>query len=209
MRGPVTVYRGLYDGMADGVQSPLAAEPVAVFVGRHISEKGVTAVVPAVALARESFPELRCEIFGDGPDRPSVLRQIAEWHLEESVEAAGFVSEERLEEALARALCLVLPSKREGYGLIVVEAAALGVPSILVAGVDNAATELIQEGVNGFIAQSSSPDDLAEAIVRVRDAGPALRNSTARWYADHAVQLSLTSSVKLIERLQSAGEPTP
>ena len=204
MGGPVTVYRGLYDGPVADLAAPLAAEPVVVFAGRHIPEKRVTAVVPAVARARESIPELRCEIFGDGPDRAEVLRQIADRGLGEAVEAPGFVSQERVEQSLARALCLVLPSRREGYGLIVVEAAARGVPSIVVAGPDNAATELIEDGVNGFVVPSSSPEDIAGAIVRVRDAGPALRESTARWFAEHADELSLTSSVQLVSQLLAA-----
>jgi glycosyltransferase involved in cell wall biosynthesis len=106
-----------------------------------------------------------------------------------------------MEQALARALCLVLPSRREGYGLIIVEAAAHGVPSVVVAGEDNAATELIEEGVNGFVARTASPDDLAKAFQRVSDAGPALRDSTARWFADHAAELSLASSVEIVSRL--------
>ena len=47
---------------------------------------------------------------------------------------------------MASALCMVPPSRREGYGLVVVEAAARGVPSVVVADPDNAATELVQEG---------------------------------------------------------------
>lgn len=197
-RGPITVYRGLYAGTA---APPLAAEPVVVFAGRHIPEKRATAVVPAVARARESIPELRCEIFGDGPDRSEVLMQIAGYGLAGAVEAPGFVGQEQLERSLARALCLVLPSRREGYGLIVVEAAARGVPSIVVAGSDNAATELIEEGINGFVVPSESPDDIADAVVRVRDAGSTMRSSTARWFADHAAELSLASSMEIVSRL--------
>ena len=66
----------------------------------------------------------------------------------------------------------MLPSRREGYGLVVVEACAAGTPSVVVADPDNAATELIEEGVNGFVAPSASPEDLAAAILRVREAGP-------------------------------------
>ena len=51
---------------------------------------------------------------------------------------------------MRRALCLLLTSRREGYGLVVVEAASHGTPSVVVAGEDNAATELIEEGVNGI-----------------------------------------------------------
>jgi len=200
-RGHVIVYRGLYDGPIAGPTAPLPAEPVVVFAGRHIPEKRVTAIVPAIERAREAIPGLRCEIFGDGPDRDAVLRQIAEHDLGAFIDTPGFASRERLDHALARALCLVLPSSREGYGLVVVEAAARGVPSIVVAGADNAATEHIEEGVNGFVAPTSSPDDIAGAIVRIWEAGPALRESTARWFEDHAAELSLTGSVALVSRL--------
>jgi glycosyltransferase involved in cell wall biosynthesis len=203
--GPVTVYRGLYGGSVDDAESPFPADDVAVFAGRHIPEKRVTAIVPAIARARVSLPELRCRIFGDGPDREAVLRQIAESGLAAAVEAPGFVSRELLARSLSRALCLVLPSRREGYGLIVVEAAARGVPSIVVAGEDNAATELVEDGVNGFVVASPAPEEIADAIARVREAGPALRSSTARWYAEHAAELSLASTVALVSQLRVRG----
>jgi glycosyltransferase involved in cell wall biosynthesis len=206
VQGPVTVYRGLFDGEA---RVPVPADPVVVFAGRHIPEKRVPALVPAVARAREAIPELRCEIFGDGPDRGVVLRQIAEKGLAGIVEAPGFVARDRVEQSLASALCLVLPSRREGYGLVVVEAAARGVPSIVVAGADNAATELVENGVNGLVVESASPDDLAAAIVRIRDAGPSLRESTARWFSDHAAELSLTSAVAIVARLVAGTSSRP
>ncbi len=66
---------------------------------------------------------------------------------------------------------MLLPSRREGYGLVVIEAASRGTPSVVVAGPDNAAVELVDDGVNGFVAASASPEDLAAAIVRVSDGG--------------------------------------
>ena len=78
---------------------------------------------------------------------------------------------------------------------MVVEACAAGTPAVVVADPDNAATELIEEGVNGFVAPSASAEDLAAAIERVRAAGPALRASTAAWYAANARRLSLADSL--------------
>ena len=79
--------------------------------------------------------------------------------------------------------------------MIVVEAAARGVPSVVVREPDNAAIELIEEGVNGTVARSASPADLAEAIIRVHQAGPQMRESTAAWYRRNATRLSLSSSL--------------
>jgi glycosyltransferase involved in cell wall biosynthesis len=93
---------------------------------------------------------------------------------------------------------MVLPSRREGYGMIVVEAAAQGTPSVVVADADNAATELIEEGVNGFVAESAEPDELADAIVRVYEAGRDLRESTTAWFTSNAERLSLPHTLDTV-----------
>jgi glycosyltransferase involved in cell wall biosynthesis len=124
-----------------------------------------------------------------------VLALIESEGLRGVASAPGFVEREELEASLASALCMVLPSRREGYGLVVVEAAARGVPSVVVADPDNAATELVDEGENGFIAASAGPQDIADAILRVRAAGAPLRASTAAWFERNRDRLSLTSSL--------------
>jgi glycosyltransferase involved in cell wall biosynthesis len=197
VRGPVTLLRGQYEGgLARPTPGP--ADPVAVFAGRHIPEKQVTAIVPAIREARRDVPELRCSIFGDGPDRSTVLRQIEAAALTDAVEAPGFVDQDRIEHAFEHGLCLVLPSRREGYGLVVVEAMAHGMPAVVVAGPDNAAVELVEDGVNGMVARSASAADLADAIVRVFRAGSALRDSTAAWFERNASTLSLDSSLEKV-----------
>jgi glycosyltransferase involved in cell wall biosynthesis len=198
VRGEVTVLRGEYAGDAHPEVQPYVTEPVVVFAGRHIPEKRVPAIVPALALAHKRAPELRAEIYGDGPERGRVLELVRSLGLESAVAVPGFVDHGRVDAALRRALCLVLPSRREGYGLVVVEACAAGTPSVVVADPDNAATELIEEGVNGFVAASASAADLAAAILRVRDAGDALRASTAAWYAENARSLSLADSLERV-----------
>ena len=68
LRGEITMLAGAYQGP----QTPRpirTAEPLVVFAGRHIPEKQVPAIVPAIAQARTSLPELRALILGDGPER--------------------------------------------------------------------------------------------------------------------------------------------
>jgi glycosyltransferase involved in cell wall biosynthesis len=197
LRGEPTLLTGLYAGSLERPQ-PASARPVIVFAGRHIPEKRVPAIVAALSRAREQVPQLRAEIFGDGPERPRVLREIERLDLGHAVEAPGFVEHARVEEAMRTALCMVLPSSREGYGLVVVEAAGRGTPSVVVAGEDNAATELVDEGENGFVATSTSPDELAAAIVRVWEGGPDLRVATADWFARNATRLSLKHSLETV-----------
>jgi len=197
VRGEVTVLEGEYRGELEP-RGPQPADSVVVFAGRHIPEKRVPALVPAIARARARAPELTCDVYGDGPDRAAVEAAVREHGLEDVVRVHGFVDGEVVDRALSRALCMALPSRREGYGLVVIEAASRGTPSVVVADPDNAATELVEEGENGIVAASAAPGDLAEAILAVREAGPGLRERTARWFGENARRLSLDASLERV-----------
>ncbi len=191
-----TVLEGQWEGA-------LAAEPArtpgnrVVFVGRLIREKRAHVLPAAVTLAARQAPDLRLDVYGDGPERARVLHAIDAAGVGQ---LHGFVSLEEVEEAFASALCLVLPSRREGYGKVVIEATRWGTPAIVVSEPDNAAVELVDDGRNGVVATSASPEDLAAAILRVQAGGQALRDSTAAWFAEHADRLSLESSLKTVLR---------
>jgi glycosyltransferase involved in cell wall biosynthesis len=197
LRRPATLLEGAYVGDLTPPE-PNHAEPLVVFAGRHIREKRATAVVEAVASARDRVSGLRGLVFGDGPEHDRVLDAITGDGLDGVVEAPGFVDPSEIEAAMRRALCLVLPSEREGYGMVVVEAASRGTPSVVVRAPDNAAVELVDDGVNGFVVDSAAPAELADAIARVDAGGEALRASTCAWFARNARRLSLASSLEKV-----------
>jgi glycosyltransferase involved in cell wall biosynthesis len=207
LRGEVTVLRGLYADTGERV-TPREADPVVLFAGRLIPEKQATLAFAAMALAAKRVDGLRGEFLGDGPERAALDGAIAEHGLTGVVSARGFADADTVDAEMRRALCLLLPSRREGYGMVVVEASARGTPSIVVAGEDNAATELIVESVNGTVAASSDPHEIAEAIVRIHDAGLALRQSTAAWFAENAERLSLEHSLRVVLESYGAGRPS-
>ena len=181
--------------------------PHIVYVGRHIADKRVEALPAAIAHAREQLPGLTATIYGDGATRAAVLAEIDRWGLRGVVDAPGFVSQEELDEGLRSASCLVNPSQREGYGLVVVEACAAGTPAVVVAGDDNASVELVEEGINGAVADSIRPNDLGAAIVRVVEAGEPLRASTALWFETASETRTIRAAARgiLRELERSAG----
>jgi glycosyltransferase involved in cell wall biosynthesis len=138
-------------------------------------------------------------IYGDGPEREALLAEVERTATVEAIDVPGFVAGEVVHDALATASCMVLPSIREGYGLVVVEALSMGTPVVVVAGPDNATTELIDEGVNGFVAESADPVALGAAIVRAVEGAGALRQSTWDWYEAHRESLSIHDSIAKIE----------
>jgi glycosyltransferase involved in cell wall biosynthesis len=204
LRGPVTVLRGLYAERTAPVRAS-TTEPLVLFAGRLIPEKQAPLAVAAIAAAAGRIEGLRGEIMGDGPERDALRAAIAEHRLEDVVQTHGFTDPETLDAAMRAAMCLLLTSRREGYGMVVVEAAARATPSIVVAGEDNAASELIVEGVNGTIVPSAEADAIADAIVRVHAAGLGLRQSTARWYAENEQSLSIEGSLRTVLAGYAAG----
>ena len=199
--GPVLRLTGEFvepAGLGEG-EAEAADPPLVVFAGRHIPEKRVLTIPPAIAAARRELPELRCAILGDGPETGALRELVSCLSLEDVVEIRGRVEAEEVRATIAAASCLLNPSEREGYGLVVVEAAAIGTPTVLVAGPENAATELIEPGVNGFVADSPAPEEIARLLVDAVKSGERLRASTDEWYSTHRDQLSFDSSIVQLE----------
>ena len=177
---------------------PSAPGPFVLFAGRLIPEKRVTVGVAAVARAAQRIEGLHGVFYGDGPERDALTAAIAEHDAGAFISAPGFGESEQLDADMGSALCVLLPSEREGYGMVVVEASAHATPAVVVAAPDNAAIELVEDGVNGVIASSADPDAIAEAIVRVHEAGMAMRESTASWFEQNAELLSLEGSLRVV-----------
>jgi glycosyltransferase involved in cell wall biosynthesis len=197
LRGEPIVLEG---GYAGSLGAPVVhdVEPLVVFAGRLIPEKRAPLAVAAFALAAARVEGLKGELYGDGPERRAVLEAIAEHGLAESLSAPGFVDASRIDDAMSRAMCMLSTSRREGYGMVVVEASAHATPSVVVAGEDNASVELLDDAVNGIVATADDPQTIADAIVRVHEAGVALRQSTADWFVQNAERLSLESSLRRV-----------
>jgi glycosyltransferase involved in cell wall biosynthesis len=198
--GRPTVLKGLYAGPAELLPALTDRDPMVVYVGRHIREKRVAAIPAAVALARDRIPALRATIFGDGPERSRVIAEVQRLGLQDVVTCPGFVPWEDVDAAIRRSMCLLLPSQREGYGLVIVEASARGTPSIVVRDPDNAATELVDSGKNGLVVDSAEPEVLASAIVAVH-AADGLADSTRTWFRNNAHRLTIDASIAQVERV--------
>jgi len=195
----VTRLTGEFVGTASGPILPASSEPpTIVYAGRFIPEKRIDLLVEALPLVREEIPDVRAQLIGSGPTLAAVQARLAALGIEDWVECPGFLPPEAVDEAMRSALCVVQPSSREGYGMVVIEAAARGVPAVVVAAPDNAATELVDEGRNGFIVADADPAALAAAIVRCRRGGEVLRAGTFAWYRANEERLSLEGSLRTV-----------
>lgn len=188
---------GLIDHAVEtGDVVPAATPPYVLYAGRHIPDKRVDVLPAAIAEARETIPGLRLVVLGSGSSTTAVREAVDRVGGGGWTDFPGFVEESELLRLMNGALALANPSRREGYGLVVVEANAHGTPVVLVADEGNAATELVEDGVNGFVAPTIAPHDLAQAIIAVARGGDALRARARAWYDDAVRTRTISRTVE-------------
>jgi glycosyltransferase involved in cell wall biosynthesis len=137
-------------------QTPQAAQPTVVCVGRIVPHKQIEHAVDAIAEAREVLPDARLLVVGSGWWEDALREYVAERGLQDAVEFRGHVSEDDKHAAYDEAWVLALPSLKEGWGLVVGEAAGHGVPTIAYRSAGGP-TESVQDGRTGLLV-----DDPAE-----------------------------------------------
>lgn len=135
-------------------------EPVVVYVGRLKKAKRPDHAIRAFKLVRSRVPDAELWVIGDGYLRGELTRMACD-----GVRFFGSVGDVDRRELMKKSWVLVNPSVREGFGLNVVEADALGVPCVAygAAGLRDA----VIDGKTGLLVQPGNVEALAEAIIRV------------------------------------------
>lgn len=153
--------------------------PVLVCVGRLISLKAPELLIEALPALRSQFPTVQACIVG--PSRPDAqrgdyltfLQQHAAQHgVADACTFTGSVPLEEIKEYLAAADLLVVPSRIEGLNRVVIEAGAVGTPSVISDGAG--AAELVALYGNGLITPAGDVPALTHAIRRLLESKAAL-----------------------------------
>ncbi|MGB9938725.1 glycosyltransferase family 4 protein [Methanosarcina sp.] len=137
-----------------------------IFAGRLIKEKNVDLLIKAVDFLKADFPNLRCCIVGDGPEKAGLVELAKKTGVYGNVEFAGFQEYGALIGKIKASKVLVLPSGREGFGMVVIEAFACGVPVVTVRAKYNAAQGLIENGVDGLVVEKEYRE-IAKALQKI------------------------------------------
>jgi phosphatidyl-myo-inositol dimannoside synthase len=174
--------------------------PVLLTVARLAKEgyKGVDQVLRALPTVRTRFPDVRYHVVGDGDARPELELLVAELGLQEHVTFAGHVSSAELTDAYASARVFVMPSAGEGFGMVLVEAMAFGVPAV--AGRHGGSQEVVTDGVDGFLVEHANVEAIARVIMQALDEREWPRLSegarrTARQYSFPNFQRQVAAAV--------------
>lgn len=177
-----------------------AAEPRIVVLGRLVPHKRVEHVLAAAQSLRSKYPALRVTVVGDGWWAERLEADARARGVEDIVEFTGFVSEIRKHDELARAWVLAMPSLKEGWGLVIMEAARHGVPAIGYASAGGVA-ESIVDGETGLLVTGGEKQFTQAVDQLLADAG--LRHRLGANARNYSRQFSWDQSVAEFEKLLS------
>jgi phosphatidyl-myo-inositol dimannoside synthase len=124
--------------------------------------KNVDQVIRAVAALVQEVPAVRLEIVGDGVLRPELERLVRALGIERSVDFLGRVDDAALDAAYRRARVFALPSTKEGFGIVYLEAWQRGLPVIGAAA--GGVPEVVSSGEDGLLVSPGDLDGLIEAL---------------------------------------------
>lgn len=146
----------------------LAGKKVIITVARLEKtehEKGYDRVLAALPEIVDRVPEIKYLLIGEGDDLDRIRELVSLRGLDRYVALAGGVPNHRLPEYFNSADCFVMPSQKEGFGIVFAEAAACGIP--VIAGNRDGSVEALQGGKTGLLIDPRSVDDIAGAVAAV------------------------------------------
>ncbi|MGV9415413.1 glycosyltransferase family 4 protein [Nocardia sp. NPDC003693] len=146
-----------------GDDATRTAHPSIVVLSRLVPHKQIEDAMAAVAGLRHRIPDLHLDVIGGGWWADNLRTHADELGIADAVTFHGHVEEDRKHELLARAWVHVLPSRKEGWGLAVIEAAQHGVPTVGYRS-SRGLTDSIVDGVTGMLV-----DDAAHLTLAVGD----------------------------------------
>lgn len=170
-----------------------------IFAGRLLSHKNIALLIKSITLLRENKPDIKCLIVGDGPEKRRLEKIVATLKLTKNVFFLGFLeNHDELFSLIKSSRVFVLPSTREGFGIVVIEANACGIPVITINHNDNASKDLIEEGKNGYTC-SLDEKEMAKKFTDIFTKD--LNNRTNQICADSARKYDWDKIVNRVEEV--------
>ena len=158
------------------VRSPTGnADPLFLFIGRFLRDKGIVEFVDAARMVKRDFPGVRFQVLGALEPHPKAIPAgtLDQWKNEQVVEFIEPANDVR--PFIEQADAVVLPSYREGLPRALLEGSAMG-RAVIGSDVPGC-RDVVEEGVTGFLCEHHSAQSLASAMIRFCALSPDQRAS--------------------------------
>lgn len=145
-------------------------ERTVLSAGRLVKKKGIDILLRAFAAIAPENARLRLIIAGDGPEMSALQSLALSLGISDAVDFEGSVGRQALSDLMARAAVFCLPSRKEPFGIVLLEALSFGLP--VVATAVGGVPEVLEGGKLGYLVPPDDPGAMAEAIRKALAQGP-------------------------------------
>lgn len=181
-----------------GLRSTLDNKTV-VAAGRLTKLKGFDRLIKAFAQVVSKHPDWHLRIFGDGPTREDLERQVRRLRVGDNVHLMGFTSQ--LPQEMADASLLAVSSHAEGFSMVILEGMACGLP-VVSFDCPHGPRMLINPGVDGLLIPNDDIDGLAGGLLELIE-DPSRRKALGTAAVDKAALYQMDATVQRWEQLFS------
>lgn len=180
-----------------------SSEKRILFVGRLHERKGVDRLLEAFSDVIKVMPDTKLRIVGRGEKEKDLRRLAKEKNITQAVEFTGFIEEEDLPRQYKESSLFVLPSRYEGFGIVLLEAMASGLPVLCFE--TGAAKEIVRDGWNGYIVNEKNLADRIISVIKDRNLMERMgRNAREYVKKNFSWQKAARETIKVYEGLLSA-----
>jgi teichuronic acid biosynthesis glycosyltransferase TuaC len=198
----------VYNGTDTELFTPATAQTVApnlLMVGNLLAGKGQELALQAIAAIKDSYPDLRCTIIGEGADRHRFVTLAKDLNISSRVDFLGRRGRREVAEAMRNCSIFVLPSRYEGLGCVYLEAMSCGKPVIACRG--QGIDEIISHRINGWLIPVDGLKELIEGLQTLLP-NPALRASIGQAARTTIVNdFTLTHQARHLARIYQEAAP--
>lgn len=162
----------------------------------HDRGKNLDSVLRAFAMLEPDLGDVMLEIVGDGELRAGLEALAVELGISARVRFLGRVSDAELAECYRRAGAFILPSSKEGFGIVYLEAWKFGLP--VICGTEGASREVVGDGIDGLVVDPADRHALASAmaaLLRDPERARAMGERGARKVAEHYLDANFRTNL--------------
>lgn len=193
----ITILDGLINERVKLLKNETSRHDI-IFLGRLVEEKQPQLAIDAVVLYLNKGWNGHFWLIGQGPLGDDLKNAIEDSPFREKIHVIQNASDEFVRSKMQSSFLLLHPSRREGYGISIVEAATEGVPALLIDYPDNAAVDL---GINPeLVSKSDLPQNLEELIEFAHVNQKALRSASQKWVDEASETHTMAKSSARIGR---------
>lgn len=176
--------------------------PTVIYVGRIDPEKKVRMTLEAFKKVVSKIPDAQFVIVGDGVDRLNVEKDIKEYGLSDSVRVLGRVLQPDLFMLYRVGDVFATASEIETQGIVLIEAAATGLPLIAVKA--GAVAEVCRDGENGFLCEPKDIDAIAESMYKIlsdKDLQKKFSGASLEIASEHDLEKTIDKFLNIYSRV--------